>query len=236
MYVHVMSVGTSLIRNYARANNDQELIDLERGNKNLKDIDVEKKCKELLGYLNSDPYKASAELNAFLRKKDECEPEEVVLLCTDTDAGELSCAALECYLKGKGYAVSTYVINDLGKPQKFYEGLINLMCAFPKIVNKVTNCRSKCICVNPTGGFKPESATLYMLSLINNKTLDVYYIHEAFRNVVSLPIIPVVKSLHGVLTASDILWKGKESYVKKLIECWEGKAITPWRPLRYRCC
>ena len=236
MYTHVISVGTSLIRNYARESGDSELMDLERGTKGTKDIEVEKKCKELLNYLDSDPYKASAELNAFLRKAEECEPEKVILLCTDTDAGELSCAALECYLRGKGYEVSTYVINDLGKPQRFYEGLINLMCAFPKIVDKEAKCPSKCLCVNPTGGFKPESATLYMLSLINNKTADVYYIHEAFRDVISLPIIPVVKTLSDVLTASNILWKGKEGYVKKLIKCWEVAAITPWRPLRYRYC
>ncbi|NPA84977.1 MAG: putative CRISPR-associated protein [Crenarchaeota archaeon] len=214
MSVHVLTVGTSVLRNFARAKG------LDPAELEAKGADAE----ELASFIAQDPYSASAELNAFLRKAEECPAEGVVLLCTDTPGGKSSCKAVKKYLEAEGYSVSAYVINDLGKPKKFYDGLINLMCAFKKILDKEAGCE-RCVCVNPTGGFKPESAVVYLSALMDPRTKEVYYIHEAFRDVVTLPIVPVV----GL--AEALQWPQRDEYVEKLRRCWREGALHPWRPL-----
>ncbi len=227
MTVHIISVGTSVLRNYAREEGAEELLELEKGSKRLEELNVD--IDGLLNFIDKDPRKASAELNAFLGAIEECPADKVVLLCTDTEAGELSCYVLKRYLELKGYSVSAYVIQELGRSETFYEGLVNMMCAFPKIVNKEVG--DERMCVNPTGGFKPESAVLYMLSLTDKRTDAVYYVHEAFREVVFLPIFPVIKTPLELFEAKEIKWV-KSNMLEKLVKCWNDRALTPWRPLR----
>jgi putative CRISPR-associated protein (TIGR02619 family) len=212
----LITVGTSVLRNYARAKGLDPL-EVESGKEKVEVEDV-------LRFVLGDPYKASAELNAFLRKAEECEAEKAVLLCTDTPGGRLACKVLKEFLESKGISSPAYVINELGKQEAFYEGLINLMCAIKKILDKEAECE-KCVCVNPTGGFKPESAATYLSALRDPRTTEVYYIHEAFRDIVTLPIVPVV----GLADALE--WPQKDEYVEKLRKCWKESALHPWKPL-----
>ena len=238
--VHVMSVGTSALRNFQRTLTDKErvaqaLTKLERGELTIKDLEkvlssegmtLKDLIEEMLKFVKQYPVQASAELNAFTKKVKEVGiPEKVVLLCSDTEAGELSCEVLRRYFEGEGIDASAYVINGLGKGQ-FYEGLVNLMCAYKKILDKEVG-EGESVCVNPTGGFKPESAVTYLLALSDPRTADIYYIHEAFRDVVSLPVIPF-QPLKSVLASARWL----EEPLNNLKKCLEGASINPWRPLR----
>lgn len=236
---HVLSVGTSALRNFQRTCTDKNLasalLKLERGELELSDmkkvlsasgLTLDDLIDKVAQFIKNDPVQASAELNALVKRAGSLQGLKAILLCSDTHAGQLSCKALKTYLEGEGAEAAAYVINNLGKRGTFYEGLVNLMCAYGKILDKeVGDCKS-CVCVNPTGGFKPESAVTYLLALADARTADVYYIHEAFRDVVSLPIFPVVP-LKALLSQTKWL----DESLKALKDCLKGKSLYPWRPL-----
>lgn len=64
--------------------------------------------------------------------------------------------------------------------------------------------------MNPTGGFKPESAYLTVVAILAGGAWRVVYAHETFREVVELPILPItldskyVKALSGRPTLDEL--------------------------------
>jgi len=147
----------------------------------------------LLGFLGSNPRGASAELNAFFGLTPKPRPgvDGVVLYSTDTGTGWLCARALEAYLEGAGFEVEgPRRLRGFGLgADRFEEGLMSVVEAVVPRVRRA-KARGLKVYVNATGGFKPESAFLVLASALAGAD-KAYYVHEAFRDVVELPLLPI---------------------------------------------
>jgi len=206
VYVHVISVGTSVLSNFEREFPDEArklgvvgwgslspddprqwraLTNAYRGSKVF---------KVLLNYLSQNPKVRSAELNAFLSfvnyvghsKKDV----RVLTYTTDTGNGFLCGRLIHAYLINEGYKTLTkkpVKIKGLGRTlQSFEDGLMNLT---DKVVVKIRKYVMKGykVYINATGGFKPETAYLILAGALAGAH-KAYYIHETFKEIVELPL------------------------------------------------
>lgn len=201
--VHVFLVGTSTIRNLPRYDGFNRL------SKELKELVLEwgkvtddPRCtnhlsvsspifKLALEYVNEKPREASAELNAFLSLMEVygISPnviDKVYLVRTDTYLAALCTLVLREHLRAIIREVEEVVVPGYGRD--FEEGLINLMYTIYRI------CRSERreydVYLNATGGFKPESAMAVIAAALGGASY-VYYIHEAFREVKAIPLMPI---------------------------------------------
>jgi len=78
-------------------------------------------------------------------------------------------------------------IPELGR--SFEAGLYNLLDAVASLVAKYRGLGLR-VYLNATGGFKLETAVLYLAACLLGAD-RVYYIHEAMREVVELPALPL---------------------------------------------
>ena len=203
--LHVFSVGTSLLRNFAEHGGRAKLARVVRRWAWLSPDDeeqlmVERRARRgcrvfeaLVNYLDADPREASAELNAFYGLTPKPRPGEdgVVLYSTDTGTGWLCARALGVHLEEAGFRVEgPHRLRGFGLgPDRFEEGLMSVVdLVVPRI--KRTKARGLRVYVNPTGGFKPEAAFLVLASALAGAD-RAYYVHEAFREVVELPLLPI---------------------------------------------
>jgi putative CRISPR-associated protein (TIGR02619 family) len=184
---HILTVGISLITNFARDTNrtmDQAL----RENQQLKE------------YLRQAPCKVSAEINAlhsrtaFLTKK----PSNlaVTLVFTCTRRGKTCASLLEQFLKHQGVEVHKLPVRGADAPAQDYtpefaaqEAATALRELRQRVTAHVARLQSKTpaptIQFNATGGFKAECAVLYELG--RTLRIPVYYLHETFKVAVELP-------------------------------------------------
>ena len=154
--------------------------------------------------LHAEPYAASAELNAArwrLGAPPRC-PGGVffVLYASDTTAGQHAAETLSRYLESIGCQARVEVVKGLG--HRLWEGVAELA----RRIICHTDCLSARGCrvyVNPTGGFKPESAAAVLAAGLAGAAA-AYYVHEAMREPVFIPFPPLVvdarqasKLLHG---------------------------------------
>jgi putative CRISPR-associated protein (TIGR02619 family) len=190
--LHIVSVGISLITNFARA-------------AGLEVPEAAKRNRALRDYLKRDPRVASAEVNAlaaiqprFLRgAKAAGLAVALVEAVTTGSEGRLAARLIGNLLKEKGAQVSTITIRELDLPARKLadpevasrlatEGLIAL---YDKLERHITRIRKRHlgvpISINATGGFKAETAILYGLGC--DLGLPVYYLHESYRVPVELP-------------------------------------------------
>ena len=154
--------------------------------------------------LRSEPYMASAEFNAArwrLGVPPRCPSGVVfVLYASDTIAGQLAAETLGGYLEGIGCQARVEVVKGLG--HRLWEGVAELA----RRIICHTDCLAAQGCrvyVNPTGGFKPESAAAVLAAGLAGATA-AYYVHEAMREPVFIPFPPLVvdarqasRLLHG---------------------------------------
>lgn len=182
-WFHVVSIGTSSIRNFSKVKRRPP-----------------RSVDELADFIREDPRKASAELNAFFRfveKANQSPPNAVGvhLLSTDTVESLLAGRAIKEYLLSKGYAVapgSPEPVQGLGVAEDVFDvGLANLVEAFFRAVNRVLEENPGArVYLNLTGGFKAEASVLVLAGAIAGASA-AYYIHENFREVVTVPLIPI---------------------------------------------
>ena len=249
MDVHVLSVGTSTIRNYCKNKPDvcpKQLVARDwtpEIDAELRDMLKGKLCdfiNDVVQYVSSDPKAASAELNSFLSAVEDLYSEDkevkVVLLCSDTFAGEISCSAIKMYLDSRGYSTEALTVKDLGKPSavRFYNGIANLACTMRYVIEQNKDHE---LYVSPTGGFKPESAFTYLTAMLSPKLKAVYYIREMSSELVLLPILPL-SAMFDVKFEVPSIYKEKYGVnveeVKRKLEMAikEGRIDTScWRPL-----
>ncbi len=218
------------------------LIELEKRlkdqNLSLQDL-VDAIVNEMSKSVN-DAKQISAELNAYFSciESEVCERGPVVLLSSDTDAGELASCVLKKYFDLNGIEADVLVVRKLGVQGAFNEGLANLACTWRCLIDskikqsfKLDDFRA---CYNPAGGFKPESSLLYFLALNSGKTKEIYYLHESFKTIVTLPKIPIL-SLREV--PGNVSWKASQEVIEKFIKCISGSHPRPcssYKPLRER--
>lgn len=201
--LHVFSIGTSLLRNYARRGGELASLvgrwaslppdDEEQEAIELKSRRGVKVFEELLKFVDEDPRVASAELNAFygLRPAPKPGDDGVVLFSTDTGVGWLCAKVLWAHLRGRRFEARRPIkLRGFGLgPDRFEEGLLSVVNEVVPVIRRA-RLRGLRVYVNATGGFKPEAAFLILASTIAGAD-KVYYVHEAFQDVVELPLLPL---------------------------------------------
>ena len=142
----------------------------------------------LANYLRHTPAAdASAETNSLSRilvKND-----NIVFLCSDTNSGKLCAEALKTHYNSSEYTARVKVISDLTyKESRFkVQGLRSFVSTLINLVR--THKESGEVLINATGGFKAEMAYANLIGLLFN--VPVFYIHEAFRDIIKMPAPPI---------------------------------------------
>ncbi|MEM2075734.1 MAG: putative CRISPR-associated protein [Zestosphaera sp.] len=207
-WVHVISVGTSILRNFSRDRKNlcEELGICDWGfigfdhPEQQRALSVARRgdpiFNALYEYISEDPRRASAELNAFLRAVSlfNHSPREdvgVYVFSSDSGTGYLCASLIHEFLHNLNYLMLSkdpIRIEGLGKNiLSFEDSLVDLI---EKVVTKILEWNSKGIKVylNLTGGFKPESTYLALAGALAGAQ-RAYYIHETFDEVVTVPLL-----------------------------------------------
>jgi putative CRISPR-associated protein (TIGR02619 family) len=175
----ICTVGTSVI-----TNPDNRNFKWKRGNPLPLKEDIVK-------WLNgADPIIASAELHTLFRLKPE-EGERAVFLHSDTDEGKLCAESLAESTKYK-WQLSTEI--DIIKSLEYRggtqaaAGLKNLSRLLIKHKDSAIK-RGETPVFCATGGFKSEISFSNLMGILTG--CEVYYIHEQFRELVRMPVLPI---------------------------------------------
>lgn len=147
----------------------------------------------------TNPEKASAETHT-LHKLDMDEGDAIILLHTDTDEGRYCAERLQEFYsrRDRGRRVERHQIDALGSgrasvAQRGLRGLVSITIELVKAARDRHHDPVLCA----TGGFKVEIAYLNLLGALLG--VDVYYIHEQFREIVQLPRLPLAWDPRPVL-------------------------------------
>lgn len=163
----IVTVGTSLLSNAERAG---------KGN-------------DLQTYLRfTEPEKASAETNSLSRLLQE--GDRIVLLHSQTEEGKRAAEALATFYRNNGYPTELREIADLQYRESRFKmrGLRSLVSTLVETIRKERKAGRE-VLVNATGGFKAEIAYATLVGLLFD--VPVYYIHEAFKEIIELPPTPI---------------------------------------------
>jgi putative CRISPR-associated protein (TIGR02619 family) len=144
-----------------------------------------------LRLVNNDT-EASAETNSLQKILHRLQNEEskLVFLHSQTDEGQLCAEALRDYYSGLGFEVECREIQYLNYRESHFKfrGLRSLV---NELVDLISSERKKgnTVCINATGGFKAEIAYATLVGILFD--VRVYYIHEAFRDIIEMPPVPL---------------------------------------------
>lgn len=136
----------------------------------------------------ADPVKASAESNSLSRL---LRPDDrLIFLHSHTLEGELCAQALVAHYEKAGYRTRLVEIGDLAYTDKSFKSrglraLVSQLCGL--IVKERREGRE--VAINATGGFKAEIAYATLIGLVLD--VPVFYIHEAFRDIIEMPPTPI---------------------------------------------
>jgi putative CRISPR-associated protein (TIGR02619 family) len=211
----VISTGTSILGNFVRSNKESERVKKYSMDKwaNLAPNDpLQRKIENfipkgnevhdsLLEFVMNNPKDASAELNSFLSflekymiKKEDI---EVLIYSTDTSNNRLTAQIVYEYLQGEGFRLvgNVVVVDNFGVSVDMFElGLTNLLDKVVGVLKSKVD-QGYEIYVNATAGYKPETTFLVLASMLVSKLSPiVFYQHEAFKEPIILPLIPIVIS------------------------------------------
>jgi putative CRISPR-associated protein (TIGR02619 family) len=212
---HVISTGTSILANFSReANKERKFKDvhdkylmkdwatLNPNDQRQKDIEAyipegNEVHETLYEFVRKDPKSASAELNSFLsfikeygQSKDSI---EIALYCTDTANNRLCAQLVYEYLQEEGFRMvgEPIKIKGISALRDFESGLLEILDKVVRIIVDKSK-QGYDIFISATAGFKPET-TFFVIaaSLCSLKSPIVYYIHESFKSIVTLPLLPL---------------------------------------------
>ncbi|MCS7105428.1 MAG: putative CRISPR-associated protein [Thermofilaceae archaeon] len=234
---HIVSVGTSIIRNSAqRAALPAEVTNVlkkwsvaQPGSP--EDVEAGEKCvpghpifKVLLDQLATEPRIVSAELNAMWTYLDRGSVESVELLASDSGVCELCAKLLKEYLSNQ-FKVKVEVHRIPGLGRHFEDGLYNLLDKISVLIKRHKR-EAREVYLNATGGFKPETAMMYTAACLFGAD-RVYYIHEVMRDVVELPALPLSVPSDYIAAAGFVRTKGEvpERY-SRIVEELEKKGVV----------
>lgn len=168
----INTVGTSLLTNAAR----------ELGAESPSE-------QQLLRYLQSHSREeASAETNSISRLFQD--GDFLIFLHSQTDKGRL-CADVLCrYFRAGNVQCVLESIPDLSYQESRFKmrGIRSLINAVIKLIRKEREV-GRAVVLNATGGFKAEIAYATLIGLLFN--VPVYYIHEAFKEIIEMPPAPI---------------------------------------------
>lgn len=201
-WAHLVLVGASIAANAFRdglVSYDVHGLEkyLHRGEDLRKDlVDI------LLGYVENDCRRASAELNTcidlIIEGYRSGRQQWCYLFSSDTEVGRLCSEVLAGFLKkfssekldGRLAVLNPIIISLLGDPRKFNDGLANL---FQKIVETISYHKKlgDSVFVHATGGFKPETAIAILAANMPMSGAPTFYVHEHFNQLVRIPAMPI---------------------------------------------
>lgn len=168
----LITVGTSLLTNARRELKKQELND-----------------QEIANYLRHfSPEQASAETNSLSRLLQE--GDKLIFLHSQTEEGHFCAEALRRYYDSEGYQAESLEIQDLTYAERRFKmrGLRSLVATLTELIRRERK-QNRAVLINATGGFKAEIAYATLVGLLFD--VPVYYIHEAFRDIIEMPPTPI---------------------------------------------
>lgn len=189
-WIHIVTVGASLATNRERIQGsgirEHELEELLKSRGEAYRNNYARELVKFITDMERDGriHESCAELNALSRRLNEIAM--LYLIHPDTELGRCCARALKDYLESRRVKVADVrEVEGFKSYETFQKGLANLVYTVAELL---TAHRGKArICA--TGGFKPETAIASIVGFIAKA--PVYYIHEAFREEVHLPAIPV---------------------------------------------
>jgi len=131
---------------------------------------------------------ASAETNSLMRL---LQPKDrIVFLHSETEEGKKAAEALRDFYRGRNYDAEARKIPSLKYDEKQFamRGLRSFVTQLVQCIQENRKAQREVI-INATGGFKAEFAYAFLVGLLFE--VPVYYIHEKFSEIISLPALPV---------------------------------------------
>jgi putative CRISPR-associated protein (TIGR02619 family) len=168
----IVTVGTSLLSNANR--------DLDARNPDE---------QQLANYLrHTNPQRAAAETNSLSRLI--MEGDSLIFLHSETDEGRQCAEALSKHYNAQGYRARLHKVPDLTYAESRFKmrGLRSLVATLIDLVRRERQQGCQPI-MNATGGFKAEIVYATLVGLLFD--VPVYYIHEAFRDIIEMPPAPI---------------------------------------------
>ncbi len=166
------TVGTSLLTNLRR---DQSVARPGR--------------QHLVRYLRqTPPERACAETNSLTRLVQE--GDRIIFLHSQTDEGRLCAEALASHYEGQRFSTRLQEVADLTYAENRFKlrGLRSLVATMIALLRQ-ERAQGREVLINATGGFKAEIAYATLVGLLFD--VPVYYIHEAFRDIIAMPPAPI---------------------------------------------
>jgi putative CRISPR-associated protein (TIGR02619 family) len=168
----LVTVGTSLLTNARRELGRQE-----------------PSHQEIAAYLSHTPSeRASAETNSLSRILQE--GDKIIFLHSQTPEGRFCAEALKHHYRREGYSAEVCEIPDLTYAESRFKmrGLRALVATLIGSIRREREAQRE-ILINATGGFKAEIVYATVVGLLFD--VPVYYIHEAFREIIQMPPTPI---------------------------------------------
>lgn len=137
---------------------------------------------------HTDVVLASAETNSLSRLVQA--QDRIVFLCSQTPEGRQCAAALASHYKNAGYETDMVEVPDLTYTESRFKmrGLQSLVATLIEQIRH-EKAQARQVLINATGGFKAEIAYATLVGLLFD--VPVYYIHEAFRDIIAMPPTPI---------------------------------------------
>jgi len=168
----ITTVGTSLLMNAKR------------------DVGVERLDEQqLANYLrHTEAARVSAETNSLSRLLQS--DERIIFLCSQTDDGRRCAGALAQHYKNASHDTCMVEIPDLTYVESRFKmrGLRSLVATLIEQIRRERG-QGHTVLINATGGFKAEIAYATLVGLLFD--VPVYYMHEAFREIIEMPPTPI---------------------------------------------
>jgi putative CRISPR-associated protein (TIGR02619 family) len=194
-YLHIISVGSSIINNFERENPDAGL---PRGGDDyaFKPLSTNRNLKhKIFQYLKQNPYSVSAELNSLKSYLENGQVNQVHLVLTKTHKCEIAGELLKRYFNDRNIRVSgtqkvsgyyrSARYNQKASLKDFKKGMLDLKNKLFRFIRRKQKEKNIKILINATGGFKAEAAVLVLVGALT-KT-PVYYKHEFFPDEIVFP-------------------------------------------------
>jgi putative CRISPR-associated protein (TIGR02619 family) len=146
--------------------------------------------QQLAHYLRcTDAAKASAETNSLSRLLTEGD-DRIVFLRSQTDEGKQCAEVLARHYENKGHETRVIEVPYLTYAEKSFKmrGLRSLVATLIDQIRR-EKAQGREVLINATGGFKAEIAYATLVGLLFD--VPVYYIHEAFRDIIEMPPTPI---------------------------------------------
>lgn len=136
----------------------------------------------------TEPERASAETNSLSRLL--LSDDRIVFLHSQTPEGEQCARALHNHYQAQGHHTELHNVPDLLYSESRFKmrGLRSLVATMIELVHKERKADHDVV-INATGGFKAEIAYATLVGLLLD--VPVYYIHEAFREIIEMPPTPI---------------------------------------------